>query len=327
MTRAEQPAEQQTGPGAPSGADTGADAALTADSRERAVRALLRDQPLRRLWSAQAVSGTADALALLVLVMLAVRAAVTQEAFGPGLRGAAFAVAAAFGARALSTLLFGAVLLGPMTSFIAPGGPLDRRWTMITVDGLRVALLVVAPLWIVWTPGLALPFVLLTVFLNGAAERFWTIARESAAPALLPAPPPRAPPCGRSPTTWARCAGCHCAPPSRASRPPRPSCSPRPSPAGSSGSPWTGSRSTRPPALVRRGRPLRRVRVPGVRPAAARHADPPAPLPRWRELRRPTTGAGAERGPHGGRTAARAGLRRSRRSDRFRRVDRRAARR
>ncbi len=145
---------------------------------------------MRRLWSAQAVSGTADALALLVLVMLAVRAAVTQEAFGPGLRGAAFAVAAAFGARALSTLLFGAVLLGPMTSFIAPGGPLDRRWTMITADGLRVALLVVAPLWIVWTPGLALPFVLLTVFLNGAAERFWTIARESAAPALLPAPPP-----------------------------------------------------------------------------------------------------------------------------------------
>ncbi|MCH0541492.1 dTMP kinase [Streptomyces sp. MUM 203J] len=187
MTRAEQPAEQQPVPDAPSGADT--DAALTADSRERAVRALLRNQPLRRLWSAQAVGGTADALALLVLVLLAVRAGVTEETFGAGARGAAFAVAAVFGARALSTFLVGAVLLGPVTQLIAAGGPLDRRWTMITADGVRAALLVVAPLWIVWTPAEALYLVLLTAFLAGVAERFWAVAKESAAPALLPAPP------------------------------------------------------------------------------------------------------------------------------------------
>ncbi|WP_175409055.1 dTMP kinase [Streptomyces sp. TRM64462] len=195
MTRAEQPAEQPTVLGHPADAaaadaDAAADAALAADSRERAVRALLRNQPLRRLWSAQLVGGIGDALALLVLVLLAVQAAVTQETFGGGVRGAAFAVAAAFGARALSTLLFGAVLLGPMTSLIAPAGPLDRRWTMIAADGVRVALLVVAPLWIIWTPGQAMLFVLLTVFLAGVGERFWTIAKESVAPALLPAPPP-----------------------------------------------------------------------------------------------------------------------------------------
>ncbi|MFJ6353853.1 dTMP kinase [Streptomyces sp. NPDC092046] len=174
MTRAEQP-------------DT--DAALVADSRERAVRALLRHQPLRRLWGAQAVGGTGDALALLVLTLLGLQAAVADGALGGGYRGAAFAVAAVVGTRILAAVLFGAVLLGPLTALTAPGGPLDRRWTMIGADGLRLALLVVAPLWIDWTPDKALWFLLGTVFVTGAAERVWTIAKEGAAPALLPAPP------------------------------------------------------------------------------------------------------------------------------------------
>ncbi|MET9799496.1 dTMP kinase [Streptomyces sp. NPDC006368] len=182
MTRAEQPTVLSP--------TSDSDAALAADSRERAVRALLRSQPLRRLWSAQLVGGVGDALALLVLVLLALQAAVTEGAFGGGYRGAAFAVAAVFGARILATFLFGAVLLGPMTALTAPTGPLDRRWTMVGADGLRVGLLVVAPLWIDWTPGKALAFVLITAFLAGVAERFWTIAKEGAAPALLPAPPP-----------------------------------------------------------------------------------------------------------------------------------------
>ncbi|WP_149180896.1 dTMP kinase [Streptomyces sp. TRM49041] len=184
MTRAEQP----TALGPTSDPEV-SDAALAADSRERAVRALLRNQPLRRLWSASLVGGIGDALALLVLVLLAVQAAVVEETFGGGVRGAAFAVAAVLGARALSTLLFGAVLLGPMSGLTAATGPLDRRWTMIAADGVRLALLVVAPLWIVWTPAQAIVLLLVTVFVAGAAERFWTIAKESAAPALLPAPP------------------------------------------------------------------------------------------------------------------------------------------
>ncbi|MFF5423855.1 MULTISPECIES: dTMP kinase [unclassified Streptomyces] len=165
------------------------DAALVADSRERAVRALLRHQPLRRLWSAHAAGGAGDALALLVLVLLGLQAAASGDAFGGGERGAALAVAAVVGARLLASLLFGAVLLGPLTALTAPGGPLDRRWTMIGSDGLRIALLVVAPLWIDWTPGSALWFLLGTVFVTGAAERLWTVCREGAAPGLLPAPP------------------------------------------------------------------------------------------------------------------------------------------
>ncbi|MFI1938217.1 dTMP kinase [Streptomyces purpureus] len=181
MTRAEQPTVVSS--------TSDSDAALAADSRERAVRALLRHQPLKRLWSAHLVGGIGDALAVLVLVLLALQAAVAEGAFGGGYRGAAFAVAAVFGARILATLLFGAVLLGPVTTLTAPSGPLDRRWTMIGADGVRVGLLVVAPLWIDWTPDSAVWFLLGTVFLAGTAERFWTVARESAAPALLPAPP------------------------------------------------------------------------------------------------------------------------------------------
>ncbi|MCJ1678258.1 dTMP kinase [Streptomyces sp. APSN-46.1] len=187
MTRAEQPtvvtaSENPT-----------YDDALAADSRERAVRALLRTPRLRRLWSAQLVSGIGDALALLVLVLLALQAAVSEGTFGDGYQGWALAVAAVFGVRVLATLTFGAVLLGPFAKLLAPkesGGGLDRRWTMIGADGLRIALFVVAPLWLDWIPAHALTALLATVFVSGAAERLWTLAKESAAPALLPAPPP-----------------------------------------------------------------------------------------------------------------------------------------
>ncbi|MEV0320774.1 dTMP kinase [Streptomyces sp. NPDC050658] len=179
MTRAEQPTAGNPAP----------DDALVADSRERAVRALLRTPQLKRLWSAQLVGGVGDALALLVLVVLALQAAISEAAFGGGYRGVAFAVTAVFGARVLATLLFGAVLLGPLSSLTSPDGPLDRRWTMVVADGLRAALLIVAPLWIDWTPENALAVLLVTAFVVGVAERFWTVCKESAAPALLPAPP------------------------------------------------------------------------------------------------------------------------------------------
>ncbi|MYV78788.1 dTMP kinase [Streptomyces sp. SID1046] len=184
MTRAEQPAVV-TAPANPT-----YDEALAADSRERAVRALLRTPRLRRLWSAQLVSGIGDALALLVLVLLAVQAAASEGAFGGGSRGAALAVATVFGVRILATLLFGAVLLGPLAGLLGAGGKLDRRWTMIGADGVRLGLFVVAPLWLDWIPAHALTALLATVFVSGAAERLWTLAKESAAPALLPAPPP-----------------------------------------------------------------------------------------------------------------------------------------
>lgn len=180
MTPAEQPTAIHQAP----------DDALVADSRERAVRALLRQPQLKRLWSAQLVGGVGDALALLVVVVLVLQAAIAEGSFGGGYRGAALAVTAVFGARVLATLLFGAVLLGPLTSLTSQEGPLDRRWTMVGADGLRAVLMIIAPLWIDWTPENALAVLLVTAFVTGVAERFWTVCRESAAPALLPAPPP-----------------------------------------------------------------------------------------------------------------------------------------
>ncbi|GHJ34618.1 dTMP kinase [Streptomyces sp. TS71-3] len=169
---------------------TAPDDALVADSRERAVRALLRVPALKRLWSAHLVGSTADALAMLVLVALVLQAAIADDSFGGGYRGVAFAVAAVFAARILATLLFGAVLLGPLTALTAPGGPLDRRWTLLGADGVRAAMMIVAPLWIDWTPDDAPGLLLVTAFVTGVAERFWTVCREGAAPTLLPPPPP-----------------------------------------------------------------------------------------------------------------------------------------
>jgi dTMP kinase len=189
MTRADQPSGVNPTSDAP-------DDALAAESRERAVGALLRFGPLRRLWSAQLTGGIGDALALLVLLLLALQAATVRAAggevvFGGGYRGMALVITAVFGARLLATLLFGAVLLGPLSALMAPGkGVLDRRWTMFGVDVLRALALIVAPMWVDWTPGDAFALILITTFVLGVAERFWTVAKDSAAPALLPAPPP-----------------------------------------------------------------------------------------------------------------------------------------
>ena len=105
MTRAEQPTAPNPAP----------DDALVADSRERAVRALLRRPQLKRLWSAQLVGGVGDTLALLVLVLLALQAAIAEGSFGGGYRGVAFAVATVFGTRVLATLLFGVTPHDPLT--------------------------------------------------------------------------------------------------------------------------------------------------------------------------------------------------------------------
>ncbi len=188
MTSAEQPKVADPAAGA-------TDEALVADSRERARRALLQVPELRRLWEAQFTGGVGDVLSVLVLILLGIQAALHvqpdgDQLFGGEYRGVALAVACVIGVRLLATLLAGAVLLAPIAGLLAPSGPLDRRWTMIGADGVRAALLIVAPLWIDWVPESAFVYLLLTVLLTGVAERVWVAARDSVAPALLPPPPP-----------------------------------------------------------------------------------------------------------------------------------------
>src|SRR5690606_20458573 len=113
-----------------------------------------------------------------------------DQLFGGDYKGVGLALTLAIGVRLLATLLAGAVLLGPIAGLLAPAGPLDRRWTMIGADGLRAALLIVAPLWIDWVPETAYVYLLVTILLTGVADRVWITARDSVAPALLPPPPP-----------------------------------------------------------------------------------------------------------------------------------------
>lgn len=288
MTRADQPTAHHPAP----------DDALAADSRERAVRALLRRPQLKRLWSAQLVGGVGDILALLVLVLLALQTAIAEGSFGGGYRGVAFAVATVFGVRILATLLFGAVLLGPLTSLTSQEGPLDRRWTMVGADGLRAAMLIVAPLWIDWTPDNALALLLVTVFVTGVAERFWTVCRERGArTAAAPAAG------GRDRTT---AAGPHGRP-----APPVAAYELRGGPPGRRRTCRRGpaeqparyrSRLVRAapggPRVVRRGRSVRRFPVRADLPGAARHAHPRARSP-LEGLRRPKTGSGVDKGRTG----------------------------
>ncbi|MQS13431.1 dTMP kinase [Streptomyces kaniharaensis] len=163
---------------------------------ERA-RALLRTRPYRRLWTTQLIGGAADRLGLLVLLALTVIAAALGGQFGDLPRSLAFAIAAVFAVRLAATVLVGVLLLGPVHQLVA--GKLDRRWTLFGADALRAVLIAVAPWWIVWLgsgpkPSGATTYVLLaTVFVTGAAERVWEIAKTVTVPGLLPPANPYAP--------------------------------------------------------------------------------------------------------------------------------------
>ncbi|MEU6233172.1 dTMP kinase [Kitasatospora sp. NPDC047058] len=188
MTSEEQPTPS-TGEAARAGAPDLPEVAPAGTPGERA-RALLRLRPYRRLWTTQLIGGTADRLALLVLLALTVIAAALGGQFGDLPRSLAFAVSAVFAARLAATVLVGVALLGPVHGLLS--GSLDRRWTLFSADVLRAVLVGIAPWWIVWLgsgprPSGAATYLLLgTVFVTGAAERVWAIAKAAAVPALLP---------------------------------------------------------------------------------------------------------------------------------------------
>ncbi|WP_051710757.1 dTMP kinase [Streptomyces sp. NRRL S-350] len=167
------------------------------------TRALLRTRPYRRLWTTQLVGGTADRLGLLVLLALTVIAAAQGSLFGDLPRSLAFALAAVLAVRVVATGVVGVALLGPVHRLVA--GKLDRRWTLVGADALRALLIGLAPWWSVWLgsgpkPSGAATYVLLaTVFVTGAAERVWGIAKAAAVPGLLPPANPYAPPAEQRP--------------------------------------------------------------------------------------------------------------------------------
>ncbi|OEV19823.1 hypothetical protein AN219_27590, partial [Streptomyces nanshensis] len=66
-------------------------------------------------------------LLLLAMQAAAVRGVAGDPVFGGGYRGMALVVATVFGLRLLSTLLFGAVLLGPVSALVS--GVKEHRGT------------------------------------------------------------------------------------------------------------------------------------------------------------------------------------------------------
>ncbi|WP_316522733.1 dTMP kinase [Kitasatospora brasiliensis] len=167
------------------------------------ARALLRTRPYRRLWTTQLIGGTADRLGLLALLALTVIAVAQGGQFGSLPRSLAFALAAVLAVRVVATGLVGVLLLEPVHQLVA--GKLDRRWTLFGADVLAALLVGVAPWWSVWLGSAAKPseaaaYVLLgTVFVTGAAERIRGIARNAAAPGLLPPANPHLPVAERRP--------------------------------------------------------------------------------------------------------------------------------
>ena len=160
------------------------------------ARALLRGRAYGRAWRAQAVGTLGDRLALLTLLALAVHAVIGAQALGGGYAATLFALAAAFGARILGTVLFGAVLLAPLAQLTRR---LDRRQLLIGAEALRAALLGCALFWVSWAGVKAWIWLLVTLFLTAALERVVTVTRESFAEALLPSATPGHPPVDQRP--------------------------------------------------------------------------------------------------------------------------------
>ena len=100
---------------------------------ERA-QAFLRVLPYRRMWRTQLLGGIGDRLGLLVLLVLVWTAAGSSGTFGGGYRGLLLAVASVFAVRLAGTVLFGAVLLGPVAR-LATGSTGAGRWSARTRCG------------------------------------------------------------------------------------------------------------------------------------------------------------------------------------------------
>ncbi|MEY9875718.1 dTMP kinase [Streptacidiphilus sp. MAP12-33] len=166
--------------------DRGSGAPVGVSPTDRA-RALLRGRAYGRAWRAQAVGTLGDRLALLTLLALTVRAVIGAQALGGGYSATLLALAAAFGARLLGTLLFGAVLLAPLAQLTRR---LDRRQLLLGAEAARAALLACALFWVTWAGTHAWIWLLVTVFVAAALERVVTVTRESFAEALLPSATP-----------------------------------------------------------------------------------------------------------------------------------------
>jgi dTMP kinase len=132
----------------------------------------LRIRPFRRLWLVLALSSVGDWLGLLGSAVFA-----SSQVSTPAAKGAAFGFV-------IAIQLLPALLLGPVAGVLADR--FDRRYTMIAVDVFRFALYLSIPVAAVLSPGAAVGYAAIAVFLIQSAALLWVPAKEAAVPKLLP---------------------------------------------------------------------------------------------------------------------------------------------
>src|SRR5699024_410849 len=128
----------------------------------------------RRLWISLSLSSLGDWLSLLALISLAVIFTADSSAL------VGYLVVAAVVAVKLGP----SILFSPLVGLVADR--LDRRWTMVVGDVLRGLLYVSIPVGgLVW-PGFALEWLLIASLLAEIVALFWTPAKDSTVPSLVP---------------------------------------------------------------------------------------------------------------------------------------------
>ncbi|GAA1448665.1 dTMP kinase [Nocardiopsis tropica] len=138
------------------------------------ARNVLAITPFRRLWISLSLSSLGDWLSLLALMSLA--AIFTA--------GSSTLVQYAAVSGVVVIKLAPPILLSPLAGAVADR--LDRKWTMVATDVLRGLLYVSIPVVGLLVPGFALEWLLIASLLAELAALFWTPAKDSAVPGLVP---------------------------------------------------------------------------------------------------------------------------------------------
>ncbi|MEE2036280.1 dTMP kinase [Nocardiopsis sp. CT-R113] len=138
------------------------------------ARNVLAITPFRRLWISLSLSSLGDWLSLLALMSLAA----IFTAGGPPL----VQYLALSGVVVIK--LAPPILLSPLAGAVADR--LDRKWTMVVTDVLRGVLYVSIPLVGLFSPGFALGWLLIATLLAELVALFWTPAKDSTVPTLVP---------------------------------------------------------------------------------------------------------------------------------------------
>lgn len=135
---------------------------------------MLRIRPFRRLWIVLGVASLGDWLGILAVAVFA-----ADQVGGSGAEGFVFG-------GTIAIRLLPALVLGPVAGVMADR--FDRRYTMITIDIIRFALIGSIPLVALasGSPAVNVGWITVSTLLTEAITMVWLPAKDAAVPNLLP---------------------------------------------------------------------------------------------------------------------------------------------